>query len=392
MIVSAPDGGRESSDAEPGSRRRWEPAVDYRGDAARQFFEARWRKGDRRVVVVAGLGFDPRTVQVPSLVGEICRDRVSYVLIRENRPDPDPVLVARARANLEMLERSVGRSLKPDTKDIEIFGLGNAVIGGREVAKVASGISLQDVDDVVIDFSAMSIGTSFPLAALLMQRGRSIGCNVHATVVADPSVDAAIRPLPSETAIPVHGFQNGWRLDDLEAASRLWLPQLAHGQRGLLERIFREVAPHDICPILPFPAQEPRRGDLLVEEYLEEIESTWEVDQRSIIYAAESSALDVYRTILNLDEERRPVFDGHGGSSCILSPVGSKILALGSLMAAMERRFPVLYVEAVGYVVNASILDDFPVSGGELTHVWLSGEPYDTSMADEFSKTVSSAS
>lgn len=357
--------------------KRWEPAVDHHGAAARDFFKARWGKRDRRVVVVAGLGFDPRTVRIPTLIGELAGGRATYVLLQENRPEPDPALVARARTNLEALQTRIG-ALDGEIREIEIFGLGNAVIGGREAAKVASSLSLENVDDIVIDFSALSIGTSFPVAAVLIERGKAAGCNVHAAVISDAAIDDAIRPLPSEAALPVHGFQNGWRLDSQEAASRLWLPQLAHAQGSLLERIFREVTPHDICPILPFPAKEPRRGDLLVEEYVEEIESTWEVDQRSIIYAAEDSPLDVYRTILSLDAERQPVFAGHGGSTCILSPIGSKVLAIGSLMAAVERKFPVLYVEAVGYVATASVLDAFPPDGGDLAHVWLSGEPYES--------------
>ena len=41
----------------------------------------------------------------------------------------------------------------------------------------------------------------------------------------------------------------------------------------------------------------------------------------------------------------------------ILSPLGSKALAAGALMAAMERDFPVAYVESMSYSVNFEELD-----------------------------------
>jgi hypothetical protein len=140
--------------------------------------------------------------------------------------------------------------------------------------------------------------------------------------------------------------------------------------------VFRELAPHDICPILPFPAHDPRAGDILVDEYLNELDDVWGVDTRNLIHAAEDDPLDVYRTILELSDAREPVFRGDGGELSVLSPVGSKVLALGTLMAAIERNFTVLHVEAVGFSANLSSLDTYPVEQGGFAHVWLTGEPY----------------
>lgn len=367
-----------SADRQAGASSRvpqWEPAVDHLGVDAKEFFGARWGSSQRRVLLIAGAGFDPRATRIPSMLSALIGRRLSLLLVREHRPDPDPTLAERAERNFGALSSLVADATRM-VLEVPVFGVGGAVTGGRTAAQHASQISLDNIDDVVIDFSALSIGISFPLTAVLMERAATAKVNVHAVVLADPALDSAIRPLPAEASLPIHGFHHRWRLDELEAASKLWLPQLATGQRELLDRIFREVEPHDICPILPFPAADPQRADRLIQEYLAEFESGWEVDQRSIIFAAENSSLDVYRTILALDDERRPVFDGHGGSVCVLSPVGSKVLALGALMAAMQRTFPVLYVEAVGYQTDLALLDAFASDGGELVHVWLSGEPY----------------
>ena len=63
----------------------------------------------------------------------------------------------------------------------------------------------------------------------------------------------------------------------------------------------------------------------------------------------------------------------------VLSPVGSKAISIGALMAAYEADLPVLYVEAMGYAYLGDDRDDRdprePIPG-EIVHVWLSGDPY----------------
>ena len=108
------------------------------------------------------------------------------------------------------------------------------------------------------------------------------------------------------------------------------------------------VIPDEVCVVLPFPANDPRLGDLLLEELLESGRVPWDMDARSILYADEGDPLDLYRTIIKLQALREPVFDETGGSTLILSPVGSKVMALGALLAALERDLPVIYLEDFG--------------------------------------------
>lgn len=90
-------------------------------------------------------------------------------------------------------------------------------------------------------------------------------------------------------------------------------------------------------PNLAFSGPRPRLGDMLAEEYIVEFESAWKVDARDVVYADEQDPLHLYRTILRLDDLRKPVFRDAGGSILILSPLGTKVMSLGALMAALER-------------------------------------------------------
>src|SRR5262249_57632295 len=133
-----------------------------------------------------------------------------------------------------------------------------------------------------------------------------------------------------------------------------------------------------------FPGAHPGGPDGLIEEYGDlfqaitgPFQSTWQVDSRDLVYAHEKSPLDLYRTILRIDDERRAVLADMGGSQLVLSPLGSKALALGMLMAALERSdFSVVSVESIAYKLDAAVYEASSSTRGELVHIWLHGEAY----------------
>ena len=58
----------------------------------------------------------------------------------------------------------------------------------------------------------------------------------------------------------------------------------------------------------------------------------------------------------------------------ILSPLGSKVTALGALMAALERDLPVAYLESIGYELSGTVPKE--VDKPNLIHIWLEGDVY----------------
>jgi len=353
------------------AQRRWDPCIAHRGPAAEAFIADYFGVGERRVVFIGGAGFDPRSRAVAQRLVAVHPD-VQAVLIQENRPNPPEALRARATANRAAL---VEGFKTPEVAAVEIFGGDNAVVGGRNVISALKRLALQDIDDVVVDVSALSVGTSFPIIRYFVEyiARRGTPGNLHLFVAHDPQLDADIRSIPSDAPGYVHGFKGAATLDRTAAAAKLWLPQLAKGA-GPPWRLFDFIEPHDTCPILPFPSLNPRLGDILAEEYQSELESGWSVDTRNIVYADESDPLDLYRTILRLDDLRRPVFAETGGSLLVLSPLGSKVMALGALMAALERDLPVAHLEPIGYQLCDAVPKD--AHKPNLVHIWLEGNVY----------------
>ena len=356
-----------------GQERRWNPCVAHRRDEVDRFVTNYFTQADRKVLLVAGAGFDPRSRTVVTRLNETTAS-LRALLIRENRPRPPQDQSARADANTNTLVATLAD--RQVVVPIEIFGPDNAVVGGRRVVTALDRQGLEGVTDVIVDVSALSTGTSFPIIRYFVERisrGKR-PANLHVFVVHNPRLDASIRSIASDAPGCVHGFTGGLTLSDAADMAKLWLPQLATGRRPALERLYDFIKPHDTCPILPFPASDPRICDALAEEYLTELENTWSVDARNIVYADEEDPLDLYRTILRLDDLRKQVFAETGGSMLILSPLGSKLMALGALMAALERNLPVAYLESIGYELEATVSEE--IDQPNLIHLWLEGDVY----------------
>ena len=307
----------------------------------------------------------------------------AWVFYPGGAPRSDPRLLERAEENIRVL-----RGLVDGYSDhrIDIISNDGAVVGGHYVGLLLrKHCDFAGVTDLVVDVSALSKGISFPLVRGLLEgsiipdTASGQRRNIHVMVLNQSRTDFEIAGEASDRAEVIQGFQGLLDHDKARSAARLWMPQLTRerGTRDVLRRIYQRVAPHAVCPVLPFPANDPRQSDELMEFHLQAVQSEWQVDARDIVYADENSPLDLYRTILRIDDARTRVFEEVGGSLSVLSPIGSKALAVGALMAAIERDFPVVYVESTGYSVDWDRIESIQKdSAGEIIHVWLDGDVY----------------
>jgi hypothetical protein len=356
---------------------RWDPAIRHRDSQAREFLASFFADAKTRCLLIGGAGFDPRSTVVSTILASAAAGRIEAVLFREQRPSPADALVQAAESNASALAASIpGARIVP----IEVFARDGAVTGGRSAIRSLEGFSFGSFTDVLIDVSALSVGVFFPLVKFLDESisQRFPQLNLHLVVADDPALDNSIEAQYADAVVAPHGFQGRLQLDANAGAARLWMPHLSLGKRPVLDRVFRWLNPDDVCPILPFPATSPRRTDELIDHFRDELESVWDVHARNVVYADESNPLDVYRAILRIDSTRRRVFEQVGGSLLVLSPVGTKPLAVGTLLAAIERDFPVRYVEPVEYLVKPGVLGMTDPASARLFHIWMtrrSGPP-----------------
>ena len=356
-------------------RKHWNNCITHFDSDVDEFVRDYFSDAKRKCLLVAAAGFDPRSQHIARMLADILGERLQGLFIREDRKAPAAELVAKAGENEVALLQIV-----PNSKvlHVEVFSEDGAVVGGTRIVSLLDDNPIQDsVTDVVLDMSALSIGVGFPAASFLLYDSEATSRrSFHLMVASNPELDDRITSDPSDRPMAVRGFAGTGQNYSEKDPAAIWIPHLAHGRTSTLAKIGTSIGKfYKICPVVPFPAQDPRRADNLLSEYESEIVNDWEVDPRDIVYVSEHNPLDCYRTLSTIKERFVRAVEGTYEPRVILSPMGSKVMAAGALMAAIEHEMTVQYVETERYLFNSS-KPPAPESQDILVHVLLSGPAY----------------
>ncbi|WP_299401859.1 hypothetical protein [uncultured Roseobacter sp.] len=362
-------------------REHWTNCITHFDDKVDAFIENYFEDENKRALLVAAAGFDPRSRRVTELLSQRMHNRLKAIFIREERPGASPALQERADNNEASL-----RLVVPDcvVTNVDIFADDGAPIGGSQIVNVLLNNPIPtDVTDVIVDLTALSIGVGFPAARMLLEEceGRK-DCVFHLLIASNPDLDDRIKSDPSNRPGPVKGFAPLPPIGDdgdLDVA-QIWIPQLATGLASTLAKIGQQFPDrYKVCPLLPFPSRNPRRADDLVTEYVTEISEEWRVDPRDLVYASERNPLDTYRLLSRLKQRFDRTMEGTYALQMILSPIGSKAMAAGAMMAAIDHDMSIHYVETDQYTMeteNAGGGADVTHEESSLVHIILAGPLY----------------
>lgn len=353
----------------------WEDPLGIGGED----FDALWkRKRDDPILVVVGSGFDPRSPVALERIIEATDRRVDALLIRlpERATDINarPLAAANCARIAELVGDAGGTLHEQPDPDYEDPGtLGRLVSHGFH-----TGGWLDNYSEVVVDISALPRGIFFPLVRGVLERAHKPAADelrwagdFHVTVCENPEIDSAIVQEGMAAPAALGGFG---RSRDRSAKTTIWVPVLGEGMVERVRRLSDELRHDEVCPVLPFPARDPRRGDRLVVEYRQLLFDELRIEPRNMIYAAERNPFDLYRTLARLHQRYTDALSSLGPVAMILSSHSSKLLSLGVLLAAYELELEVQHVSPGSYGLAA---DHEQFRGhDELFDLWLTGEPY----------------
>jgi hypothetical protein len=336
--------------------------------------------GDLTTMYVLGVGFDPR-----SLVGLqrfLAADhRVAPVIGLVELPPPSQAsgLSARALAadNQNAFENLADGYEVRRIEHEEVHSRANA--GPRVARALTNPGFVHGISHLLIDVSSLPANLYFPMiAASLSAADRGLeGFPRELQVVAceNPAIDAAIEKLGVSEAAIVGGFRGSLEHESDPTSTVIWAPVLGERAGPALQAIHNLLAPGDVCPVLPFPARNPRRGDELVLEHQVVLFDEFRVNPGSIIYADERNPFDLYRTLSRLQSDFGHALAELQASTVVLSTHTSKLLSLGVLLAAFEHELPIVAAPAIDYELADVDLVALGASNA-LTCVWLAGSPY----------------
>jgi hypothetical protein len=331
-----------------------------------------------KVLFIGTVGLETASLYFPGLLAP--SKNVYFGFIIEQRPSVQVELLQLGQRHQAHLLSLLGAH-RAKFAEINVVASDGATTAGRAATGAVAEWLTPGYTDVVIDATGMSRGTCFPIAKQAIQFALRHNANMHLVVAGNRKKSFEIVSEANDRADWVHGFQGVMGSDRADDLMKLWVPQLAEGIGSSLDLMYGEIKDvAEVCPILPFPSYDPKRGDRLLWEHHQAIQDQWETGPLDVIYAHETDPMDVFKTISRLHEVRARTF-GHGGQKTvsILSPSGWRVGSVGILLAAIEHELPMLYVETIGYSCTSAIPQVVETPIPDVSwHLWLAGSPYQT--------------
>src|SRR6266704_648472 len=155
------------------------------------------------------------------------------------------------------------------------------------------------------------------------------GVNLQILVAEDAGLDSKIRSEdPSENLVTIPGFGGGFNVASMDEWPVVWFPMLGEGRTNHFEKV-RGHAPipddAEVCPVLPHPSRNPRRGDMLLLEYRRQLFDAQAIPMTNIVYAHESNPFEAYRQLHRALERYQRSLAALGGSRLLVTPLSSKL-------------------------------------------------------------------
>lgn len=315
---------------------RWDPYVLYAGPDLSEHWARRFDEG-AKVALVQGVGFDPRMCLGLALLRELASAASVDVWAVHFAAPGDAATRATADENAE---RFVELLADGRQKVLDMAAPGIEQTARRAADAVADLAALGDVTDVIVDVNALPRQVFFPLIAKLLylcDQRHGAAPNLHVLAGDAAWLDAEIHSAGvDEHAVWLHPFAGTFGVEATLHVPRVWMPVLGEGTAAQLERISQLITPAEVCPLLPFPSRDPRRGDELFLEYRRVLFDQLRTDSGTVIYAAESNPFQVYRRLRQSTLEHEETLKPLGGCKTAYSALSSKLVAVGVLLVAYE--------------------------------------------------------
>jgi hypothetical protein len=381
----------------------WKHYVFRRGDEVHDLWDQLFRSRPIRLLYIAGRGFDVRVITVLtqflqniSSSGHKIED-AELLLVGFEGYELDDNLKKLTEDNAkEMAELFKGIGKVTELK-ISTYSAGEDDLS----ASTALRIGVKDVlthvaehTDIVLDISSLPRVVYLALMTSILNKLipnkdatdalRANGVNFQVLVAEDAKLDAQIvSEEPNNDLVLIPGFSSVLHAESVRDWPLVWFPILGENRVSQFEKVMESVIPEsaEICPIVPHPSSDPRRGDRLIVEYRRPLFESRQTPTSNILHAHESHPFEAYRQLLLAMRHYCNSLSILGGCRLVVTPLASKLITLGTGLACFEMKPPDMekYGVAIPYAeprrYKASV-EDLQASRPEITALVLTGEAY----------------
>ena len=248
---------------------------------------------------------------------------------------------------------------------------------------------LKNYSDVIVDITSLPFEIYLPLIGKIMylidyKNNKKIMPNVHIVVAYNPTInESVVGSDSSEDAQYLHGFNNKLNTVADQHQMSIWIPILGERKRNNIQSIMNLIDSVEICPVLPFPSKNPRRGDDLMLEYHDLLINAYGISYQDIIYSDEYNPFETYREINKIIKQYRRSLNPITECKFIISSLSNKIISLAALFVAYEQGIMrnqsvgIAYVESQKSMLNDAHEKNYDLSKTELHSFWISGRCYE---------------
>ena len=366
---------------------RWDPYSLTRDAEFDVFWATRLATEGRRILLILGRGFDVRTLETARRLHALGAAFDVWQLVFDNGLGDSEKRAKLIEANHKGLLALVSED-RITAVPVAIGGSAGLAVTPRNTQEALERAGdFTAYDNVVIDISAMPRMVAMTAVSVLLYRfdsfARSDGPNINLHVTTAESVSAdlgAAKGSLRDSVSFVRGFSGHLEAQTSQTWPRVWFPVLGEGQRERLALIREHVNPDEICPVIPFPTKRPRRGDEVVGEHRDLLFEDFQIEPANILLASEYNPFEAYKQIFKAMDRYKRALRITGGCKLFVSPLSSKLLSIGVLLACYDHRFGDGAAEdfdvGIPYVETAVYGD--PEQGAaetfELYSMWIRGE------------------
>lgn len=210
--------------------------------------------------------------------------------------------------------------------------------------------NVSDQTDIILDVSSLPrvayLTILLALLAKILPEGKD-GDGLHAKgvclqvlVAEDAALDSKISsedPANDLTLIP--GFSEALQSEAQTDEPLVWFPVLGENRLAQIAKLESSIPEWaEICPVLPHPSRNPRRGDELLVEYEAILFAKRDTPLSNILYANESHPFEAYRQLFAAMIRYRKTMSVIGGCRMVVTPLASKLITVGTALACFEMK------------------------------------------------------
>jgi hypothetical protein len=378
-----------------GNNLRWDTYVLMKGDEKiHSFLKEHFENSSKNILFILGKGFDVRMNDgIKQLVDDSINTCINCLLIEYDEGQESASKDYKKMVDVNFTELQSFKNISITVRKIELWkgrGRNKRRIGDKEAADLfLSYNDIKSFTDIIVDISALPRGIYFSMIGKLLTLidvNKIDGVECHNLFILT-SENAKIDQITIDKDIDddlkfTFGFGGGLELTSDDPV--IWFPILGENKKDQILKAYYKVSPREICPLLPFPAKDPRRSDALIIEYHQLLFDELRIEPQNLLYVPEQNPFEAYRNLSNAIINYNKTLSLINGCKAAISTFSSKLLSLGALMSAYELNnrsidkigVGVLNVEPSGYKIEEEDSISTINNESELFLTWLAGEPY----------------